>query len=82
MGQSAAAKLGPHVYTIADLSYCQMMAKQRQSQAILISGELGAGKTETTKIVMFYLTALGSAKIGGDERKEEKSSAGDLSTTE
>jgi len=61
MNPSGTAKLGPHIYAIADLSYRQMMAPERKSQAILISGESGAGKTESTKIVMRYLTTLGTA---------------------
>jgi len=76
LGDSSAKPLGPHVYSIADRSYRQMMSEERKSQSILISGESGAGKTETTKIVMLYLTTLGSAHTespsegaeGGDEK--------------
>jgi len=76
MGQATSSNLGPHVYAIADLSYRQMMGQERKSQSILISGESGAGKTESTKIVMKYLTTLGTAHIG-DDGAEEK--AGDMS---
>ena len=81
MNQSGSASLGPHIYAIADLSYRQMMSEKRTSQAILISGESGAGKTESTKIVMLYLTTLGTAHIG-DDGKTETGKEGDLSTME
>ena len=78
MGDSNGAQLGPHVYSIADRSYRQMMSEKRRSQSILISGESGAGKTESTKIVMLYLTTLGTAHINDDGTGE----GGDLSIME
>jgi hypothetical protein len=48
---SAAAALPPHVFLTADAAYKAMCASQR-SQSLVISGESGSGKTETTKIAM------------------------------
>lgn len=83
MGQAGDSGLPPHIYAIADTSYRQMMAPARKSQSILISGESGAGKTESTKIVMLYLTTLGSSQPS-KSMEESKSGGGitDLSVME
>ena len=45
----------PHPYGIARAAYAGVM--QGECQSILVSGESGAGKTETTKILLQYLAA-------------------------
>ena len=60
----------PHVYMVSARAYAGMH-KDAQGQAVLISGESGAGKTEATKKVLSYLSsAAGSAPdaAGVDEQ--------------
>jgi hypothetical protein len=48
----------PHPFAIAAYAYRKML-NEEESQAILVSGEGGAGKTESTKMLMHYLAYLG-----------------------
>lgn len=48
----------PHVYAVADAAFSEMM-RDGINQSVIISGESGAGKTETAKLTMQYLAALG-----------------------
>ncbi|XP_062869528.1 si:zfos-588f8.1 isoform X3 [Trichomycterus rosablanca] len=50
-------KLEPHIFAIADVSYYTMLRK-RINQCIVISGESGSGKTQSTNFLIHCLTAL------------------------
>ncbi|XP_041086324.1 unconventional myosin-IXb-like isoform X5 [Polyodon spathula] len=50
-------KLEPHIFAIADVAYHAMLRKQ-VNQCIVISGESGSGKTQSTNFLIHCLTAL------------------------
>ncbi|XP_038561193.1 unconventional myosin-IXa-like isoform X7 [Micropterus salmoides] len=50
-------KLEPHIYAVADVAYHAML-QRRKNQCIVISGESGSGKTQSTNFLIHHLTAL------------------------
>ncbi|XP_029979253.1 unconventional myosin-IXAa isoform X3 [Sphaeramia orbicularis] len=47
----------PHIYAVADVAYHAMLQRQ-SNQCIVISGESGSGKTQSTNFLIHHLTAL------------------------
>ncbi|XP_065926701.1 unconventional myosin-VI isoform X5 [Magallana gigas] len=60
--------LPPHVYAIADKAFRDMKVN-KMSQSIIVSGESGAGKTESTKYILKYLTESWGAHINQLEQR-------------
>ncbi|XP_065335143.1 unconventional myosin-XV isoform X4 [Cloeon dipterum] len=52
--------LPPHLFAVGSCAYSRM-SKDSESQVVVISGESGSGKTESTKLVMQYLAAVNKA---------------------
>ncbi|XP_014669755.1 PREDICTED: myosin-IIIb-like [Priapulus caudatus] len=50
----------PHIFGVADAAF-QGMVHYKQSQCVIISGESGAGKTESANLLVQQLTMLGKA---------------------
>jgi len=59
MSEDPKAMVNPHVYETSSLAY-RGLACDGQNQSILVSGESGAGKTETVKILMSHLAMVQS----------------------
>ena len=53
----------PHSWSIAHDAYWEMRT-ERRNQSILVSGESGAGKTETVKMLLRYLATCSSTQAG------------------
>ncbi|XP_010526481.1 PREDICTED: myosin-14 isoform X1 [Tarenaya hassleriana] len=68
---AAFGELSPHPFAVADASYRQMI-HEGISQSILVSGESGAGKTESTKLLMRYLAYMGGRAVSEGRTVEQQ----------
>ena len=55
--QNSADELAPHCFQLADNAY-EDMVKTHKDQCFVVSGESGAGKTETVKITVGHIMTL------------------------
>ncbi len=69
-GSDPRTMLPPHVYETSCLAYMGLV-KDQDDQSILVSGESGAGKTETVKILMHNLASIQEERHMGKNTKEQ-----------
>ncbi|KAL5538472.1 hypothetical protein UlMin_045759 [Ulmus minor] len=68
---AAFGELSPHPFAVADAAY-RLMINEGISQSILVSGESGAGKTESTKLLMRYLAYMGGRAVSEGRTVEQQ----------
>lgn len=51
-------ELPAHVFAIAECAHAEVCKHQFGQSSIVISGEAGSGKTETSKLILHYLAAV------------------------
>ncbi|KAL7842505.1 hypothetical protein SRHO_G00241940 [Serrasalmus rhombeus] len=55
-------EIPPHIYAIANECY-RSLWKRSNNQCVLISGESGAGKTESTKVILRFLSVMSQQSL-------------------
>ncbi|KAJ4931330.1 hypothetical protein JOQ06_025627 [Pogonophryne albipinna] len=70
-------EMPPHIYAISEAAYRSML-QDREDQAILCTGESGAGKTENTKKVIQYMAHVASSHKGGTLGRNKEALQGEL----
>lgn len=68
-GSDPRTMLPPHVYETSCLAYMGLV-KDQDDQSILVSGESGAGKTETVKILMHNLASIQEERHSGKAKEQ------------
>ena len=59
--------LKPHPFEISRRAYYSML-RNNKNQAILISGESGAGKTESTKLCLSFFSEIAGSSTGIEQK--------------
>uniref|UniRef100_A0A158R5X7 Myosin motor domain-containing protein n=1 Tax=Syphacia muris TaxID=451379 RepID=A0A158R5X7_9BILA len=67
--------LPPHIFAIADVTYHSML-RIKENQCVVISGESGSGKTESTNFLLHHLTSLSQKGTAGSSIEQTLLSAG------
>jgi myosin V len=57
------AVMEPHVYEVSALAYKGLAMGEEEDQSILVSGESGAGKTETVKICLNHIASVQRGQV-------------------
>lgn len=56
------------IFNLANKAYCDMK-RLKQNQSIIVSGESGAGKTESQKYILRYLCHCWGSLVGSIEQR-------------
>ena len=67
----AVRELPPHVFSVAELAY-RGLERKRESQAVIVSGESGSGKTHSMGRVLDYLVQRAASGEGSNTRASER----------